>query len=267
MTKSKSFLTAWALALFIGFFGADRFYLGKYKSGIAKLLTGGGLGIWWFIDLVILFLGKTRDSQGNLLESSKGQRIGSLVVTLLFMTWLFTLPRESSEVTSESSYSETSSKPDASESPVVEVSPLPSPSSEESPSAVPSPSPEPSPTTNDTAAGKEAFSFYAHRELDDMLDDLDDMKARAKERSSLRLMGNLIEIMWNKTMLEDLTPPTSISKKWFSSLDKLDVQRDELASKIGDFVSEEITLSQMQKAISVFRTGVLNLENLADKVR
>ncbi|WP_298448705.1 NINE protein [uncultured Marinobacter sp.] len=32
--------------MFLGIFGIDRFYLGKWKSGIAKGLTTGGLGIW-----------------------------------------------------------------------------------------------------------------------------------------------------------------------------------------------------------------------------
>lgn len=260
--QPKSFMAAWLLALFLGFFGADRFYLGKTKSAIAKILTAGGFGIWYIIDLIVLLAGKTKDAEGQSLESSKGQRIGALVVTVLITLFVITAPREASnnDVPDNQEISVVSPTPSAEETVVTEPSASPTTSPD------PSPSPSPSPTTNDTAAGKEAFAFYAHRELGDMLDDLDDMKARAKERSSLRLMGNLIEIMWNKTMLEDLTPPTSISDKWFDSLSKLDDQRDKLADKISSYVSEEITLSQMQKAISVFRSAVLKLEDLADKV-
>ena len=37
------------LAFFTG--GFDRIYLGQIGLGILKILTTGGLGIWWFIDL------------------------------------------------------------------------------------------------------------------------------------------------------------------------------------------------------------------------
>ncbi len=48
--KQKNRLIAFFLASVLGIFGMDRFYLGKWKSGIAKALTMGGFGVWWFID-------------------------------------------------------------------------------------------------------------------------------------------------------------------------------------------------------------------------
>ena len=48
----RSLRTAWLLALFLGFAGADRFYLRKPVTGTLKLLTLGGAGLWWLIDLV-----------------------------------------------------------------------------------------------------------------------------------------------------------------------------------------------------------------------
>lgn len=65
---SKSFLVTWLLSYFIGNIGADRFYLGKKKTGILKLITFGGLGIWSLIDFLITGFGTRRDSKGQILE-------------------------------------------------------------------------------------------------------------------------------------------------------------------------------------------------------
>merc|ERR1712113_656133 len=51
-TRRKSQAKAFLLSLFTGYIGLDHFYLGEYYSGIAKLATFGGLGVWWIIDIV-----------------------------------------------------------------------------------------------------------------------------------------------------------------------------------------------------------------------
>lgn len=43
---------AYALWLFLGLFGAHRFYLGLWFSGFLQFITLGGLFVWWAIDLV-----------------------------------------------------------------------------------------------------------------------------------------------------------------------------------------------------------------------
>jgi hypothetical protein len=48
----RSRRTALILAFFGGVFGLDRFYLGMIITGLVKLLTFGGLGAWWLIDLI-----------------------------------------------------------------------------------------------------------------------------------------------------------------------------------------------------------------------
>lgn len=42
------------ISVFAGKFGADRFMLGQTGLGVAKLLTCGGIGIWWVIDLFLI---------------------------------------------------------------------------------------------------------------------------------------------------------------------------------------------------------------------
>lgn len=46
--------TAFLLCLFLGGFGAHKFYEGKTGMGILYLLTAGLLGFGWFIDCIIL---------------------------------------------------------------------------------------------------------------------------------------------------------------------------------------------------------------------
>jgi len=51
-TKRKSQAAAFSLALFLGFTGADMFYLDFPIAGSAKLCTLGGLGFWWIWDII-----------------------------------------------------------------------------------------------------------------------------------------------------------------------------------------------------------------------
>lgn len=62
---TKSQKTAILLSLFLGGVGADRFYLGYIVEGVFKLLTVGGLGIGYFVDLVLIMTGYLGPKNGR----------------------------------------------------------------------------------------------------------------------------------------------------------------------------------------------------------
>jgi len=53
-SRKKSVAATWLLWLFLGEFGAHRFYLGRVGTGIAMLLTLGGLFIWALVDAFLI---------------------------------------------------------------------------------------------------------------------------------------------------------------------------------------------------------------------
>ena len=61
----RSFLVALLLSIFLGSLGVDRFYLGSIGLGILKLITAGGCGIWYIIDIILIATGQVRDANGR----------------------------------------------------------------------------------------------------------------------------------------------------------------------------------------------------------
>lgn len=67
LVSDKSFVTASVLMFFFGNYGIDRFYLGRIGTGILKLLTIGGLGLWTMIDGIRISRGTLRAADGYVL--------------------------------------------------------------------------------------------------------------------------------------------------------------------------------------------------------
>lgn len=67
--SSKSRAAAAILAWFLGFLGIHRFYLGKVGTGILMIVTLGGLGVWWLIDLIWILVGTFKDKDGNVVAN------------------------------------------------------------------------------------------------------------------------------------------------------------------------------------------------------
>ncbi|CDA16367.1 MAG: TM2 domain-containing protein [Clostridia bacterium] len=67
MKSEKNWLTTLLLSIFLGSLGVHRFYAGKIGTGILMLLTLGGCGIWYWIDLIMIIMGKFTDKDGNMI--------------------------------------------------------------------------------------------------------------------------------------------------------------------------------------------------------
>ncbi len=60
----KGFVPTILLCFFLGPLGIHRFYVGRIGTGIAQLLTLGGLGIWTLVDFIMVVTGKFKDARG-----------------------------------------------------------------------------------------------------------------------------------------------------------------------------------------------------------
>ena len=82
---NRSFVVAWILSLTLGFLGADRFYTGRFATGGLKLLTLGGLGLWWIVDLVIVMAGGLRYDRRHLRGYETGKEAAWIATGFLLI--------------------------------------------------------------------------------------------------------------------------------------------------------------------------------------
>lgn len=52
--KEVNWVLALLMSIVFGQLGVDRFIMGHVGLGILKLITFGGFGIWWIIDVILI---------------------------------------------------------------------------------------------------------------------------------------------------------------------------------------------------------------------
>lgn len=63
--KPKSKILSLLLCIFLGYFGAHYFYVGRFGMGILYLFTMGFFGIGWFVDIFRILVGSFKDNWGR----------------------------------------------------------------------------------------------------------------------------------------------------------------------------------------------------------
>ncbi len=49
-----NWLVCLIMSVVFGWLGVDRYIMGKIGTGILKLITFGGFGIWWLVDVILI---------------------------------------------------------------------------------------------------------------------------------------------------------------------------------------------------------------------
>lgn len=52
--RNINWVLALLMSLFFGSLGVDRFIMGHIGLGILKLITLGGFGVWWLVDVILI---------------------------------------------------------------------------------------------------------------------------------------------------------------------------------------------------------------------
>lgn len=63
--STKGIIATLLIAIFFGWLGLHRLYVGKWKTGLLYMFTFGGFGVGWFIDVARIVFGNFTDKDGN----------------------------------------------------------------------------------------------------------------------------------------------------------------------------------------------------------
>ena len=64
-TNSIDWLALFLLTFFVGVLGVHRFYVGKIGTGVLMLITLGGFGVWFLVDLLLVVTGQFTNKDGQ----------------------------------------------------------------------------------------------------------------------------------------------------------------------------------------------------------
>ena len=62
--SEKQWIVALILSVLVGSLGIDRMYVGQIGLGVLKLITCGGFGVWYIVDIVLFALDNVKDADG-----------------------------------------------------------------------------------------------------------------------------------------------------------------------------------------------------------
>jgi hypothetical protein len=86
--SKKEWLALLLLSIFLGNLGVDRFYSGRIISGFIKIIGNFfSLGIWQYIDVLLICFGKFKDREGiPIIPSSK--KVG-IIIFVIYNVFIF----------------------------------------------------------------------------------------------------------------------------------------------------------------------------------
>lgn len=70
-SSPQSYAATLLLAIFAGFLGAHRFYVGKAGTGILYLFTFGFFGFGWVLDIFMVASGSFTDKAGRFVKPGR----------------------------------------------------------------------------------------------------------------------------------------------------------------------------------------------------